>query len=369
MKKISEPTLLLDQKRCIANIRKMSAKADRNKVMFRPHFKTHQSVAVGNWFRDLGVCAITVSSLRMAEYFANNGWRDITVAFPVNVLEMERINRLAGKINLNLLIVSVETVNVLQKHLQSPVNAWVKIDTGYQRTGMRVSDKEGIGQLVEAILQVPMIRFSGFLTHAGHSYKARTMAEVHAIHYESIEFLQRLKKEYMTSCSEILLSVGDTPTCSLAEDFSGVDEIRPGNFVFYDVAQLQIGSCLEEEIAVAMACPIVAMHPERNEMIIYGGSVHFSKDACDYVDGGNFYGYVVDLGDKGWSAIDTRRYVKTLSQEHGVLRMLTEDFSRYRTGDVIGILPIHSCLTANAMASYSTLEGEQLDHCWGQSAQ
>ena len=51
-------------------------------VDFRPHFKTHRSREVGRWFRDFGVAAITVSSVDMAQYFSNDGWDDITIAFP-----------------------------------------------------------------------------------------------------------------------------------------------------------------------------------------------------------------------------------------------------------------------------------------------
>jgi D-serine deaminase-like pyridoxal phosphate-dependent protein len=68
--------------------------AQKHSLAFRPHFKTHQSLELGNWFKDYGVTQITVSSLEMAEYFATQ-WNDITVAFPVNVLEINRINSLA----------------------------------------------------------------------------------------------------------------------------------------------------------------------------------------------------------------------------------------------------------------------------------
>jgi D-serine deaminase-like pyridoxal phosphate-dependent protein len=82
---ISVPTLLLDEGRARRNIFRMADKAASNQVRFRPHFKTHQSAAVGEWFRDVGVTAITVSSVEMARYFAAHGWNDITFAFPVNV--------------------------------------------------------------------------------------------------------------------------------------------------------------------------------------------------------------------------------------------------------------------------------------------
>jgi hypothetical protein len=39
----------------------------------------------------------------MAQYFVDDGWNDITVAFPVNLREAGIINELAGRIQLNLL--------------------------------------------------------------------------------------------------------------------------------------------------------------------------------------------------------------------------------------------------------------------------
>ncbi|MBO8152692.1 MAG: hypothetical protein H0Z30_09405 [Candidatus Marinimicrobia bacterium] len=71
---IIEPTLLLDEKKCQENINFMVQKAKRSNVIFRPHFKTHQSIEVGRWFRAQGVDKITVSSLRMAKYLADSGW-------------------------------------------------------------------------------------------------------------------------------------------------------------------------------------------------------------------------------------------------------------------------------------------------------
>ena len=72
---IDQPALLLDDDIARRNIDRMVVKAARNQVIFRPHFKTHQSAEIGEWFREKGIEKITVSSVEMAEYFANNGWR------------------------------------------------------------------------------------------------------------------------------------------------------------------------------------------------------------------------------------------------------------------------------------------------------
>ena len=48
---IEKPTVLLDEARARRNLAVMAAKARRQGVRFRPHFKTHQSAAMGEWFR------------------------------------------------------------------------------------------------------------------------------------------------------------------------------------------------------------------------------------------------------------------------------------------------------------------------------
>ena len=60
-----------------------------------------------------------------------------------------------------------------------------------------------------------------------------------------------------------IFSIGDTPAMSVVDNFDVIDEIRPGNFVFYDVMQQNIGFCYFEDIAVALAVQVVAKHPER----------------------------------------------------------------------------------------------------------
>ena len=140
MLNIKKPTLLLNNEICQKNIQTMAARSVECHVIFRPHFKTHQSAAVGEWFREAGVSAITVSSVAMAQYFAMHGWKDITIAFPVNIREIEEINLLAPAINLNLLVESEETAIFLSKNLTSACGFFIKIDTGYHRTGIEISN-------------------------------------------------------------------------------------------------------------------------------------------------------------------------------------------------------------------------------------
>ena len=174
---IITPTLLLDVDRCKQNIERMATKAEDSKVIFRPHFKTHQSLEIGRWFKDVNVRCITVSSLRMAAYFSAD-WDDITVAFPVNILEIDLINHLAKKITLNLLVESVETIQFLNNHLSSRVGCFIKIDTGYGRTGVLSSKVDLLDELIHNIDTSSKIQFKGFLSHSGHTYSCRKKEEI-----------------------------------------------------------------------------------------------------------------------------------------------------------------------------------------------
>ncbi len=357
MKKIIEPTLLLDKRKCLHNIEAMVNKAKRSNVIFRPHFKTHQSREIGRWFRNFGVDCITVSSLKMAQYFAADGWKDISVAFPANIREIDRINELAGKITLNVLVESPVVVSQLKNKLTAPVNVFLKIDVGYHRTGIAPENFRVIDEILSEIESADLMTFKGFLTHAGHSYHAKSKADITKIHNNSVQILNWLKNKYKTY-PEVILSIGDTPTCSIVDDLTGIDEIRPGNFVFYDVMQWNIGSCRLDQIAVAMVCPVVAKHSERNEIVIYGGAVHFSKECMLTPEGEKCFGLLVELNQAGWIIPQKPAYLKSLSQEHGILKVKDDIFEKIHEGDLVSILPIHSCLTGNLMKSYLTLDGD-----------
>lgn len=359
---ITEPNLLIDRERSIANIKAMAEKAKESGVLFRPHFKTHQSAAVGNWFREMGVSAITVSSVKMAEYFAEHDWDDITIAFPVNIREIQRINALAQKIRLNLLVESSESIDFLNKNLKQPLNVWIKVDVGYGRTGVPWDYHKGLKNLTEKINLADKLNFSGLLTHAGHTYEANSVEKINEIFRETKERMQAsadLLHRFGTP--QVQISVGDTPGCSIAKDFRGVDEVRPGNFVFYDVMQWQLGSCKEEQIAVALACPVVAKHEKQKKLVIHGGAVHLSKDYITDNSGRKIFGYAVELNENGWGKINKERYVSSLSQEHGIVNADDNFFRKIKIGDLLAVLPVHSCLTVNLMKKMMTLKGEKIE--------
>lgn len=319
----------------------------------RPHFKTHQSADVGNWFRDYGVTKIAVSSLDMAIYFANQGWDNITVAFPYNPLEWEKAAALSKKIKLNILVESQEALNHAKQQIKENLGYFIKLDVGYHRTGVNPRNIELIEQLQK---ECGKFQFEGILAHAGHSYNCRSKDQIIQIYSDVNQVLIQLKDELSEAP---FISYGDTPTCSVVENFSALDEMRCGNFVYYDLTQVNIGSCNINQVAVAMACPVVAHHLSRDELVIYGGAIHFSKDSLKTGEHLRF-GQVVHFEENGWELIP-ETYLTKISQEHGIIHGPPDVISKVKFGDTIGVIPVHSCLASDLSKDQRTLSGEKIN--------
>ncbi|MDD5090621.1 MAG: alanine racemase [Candidatus Wallbacteria bacterium] len=344
---IKKPSLLVHRGRCRKNIASMAEFSRHNKVRFRPHFKTHQSTEVGNLFRESGIDQITVSSVSMARFFSDAGESDITIAFPVNVRELDDIVELSRKIRLGLLLESVESADLIGRSGLS-ADIWLKIDTGNRRTGIDCRDELSAGAILTSAGQFPGLRIRGLLTHAGHTYRAGSAKNILDVHKQSVCKMIRLRDRLTSSHGRLEISIGDTPALSLRPDLSEIDEIRPGNFVYYDATQLAMGVCAEDDIAAVAACPVVAHHKDRNELVIYGGAVHLSKDRI-VAQGHDCYGLVVILNESGWSDLLPGASVTALSQEHGIVRGGGEIFDLFPIGSLIGVIPVHSCLTADLL--------------------
>jgi D-serine deaminase-like pyridoxal phosphate-dependent protein len=359
----AKPTLLVNEEIARRNIKRLMAKAKNNNVVLAPHFKTHQSRKIGRWFKEETLetlNTITVSSVSMAEYFAADGWRNIIVAFPVNILEISKISDLSSRVELSLLVTEIEQIKMLLSEVEIFVNVLIEIDCGGKRSGLSPKDHHRIAEMID-LLSHTQHHFQGFYSHFGHTYNAGSPAEVEQIFKSSLHMLVDL--QFRFADVQPTISIGDTPSCSIINNFSHIDSVHAGNFVFYDLTQVQIGVCNEEDIAVALACPVVSKNDRRREIIIYGGGVHLSKESMyDKSLASIIFGKIVRLGIAGWSAAIPDCYLRSISQEHGVVKLSDEFYSQVRIGDVIGVLPVHSCMTADCMAGYVSLTGERIDH-------
>lgn len=359
------PSLILDVARVRRNAERMSEVAHRNNVRLRPHIKTHKCVDVARIQTAAHDGAITVSTLAEAKAFALRGFSDITYAVPVERGKFdEAIEILRSGIKLNLLTDDAETAKALDAVAGEAgvrFDVFVKIDCGYHRVGVEPHTAEAV-EIPRFVSDSKNLDFAGILTHAGHSYNVRTREEILAI--------ARIERDSMVELAERLrgmsievptVSIGSTPTMSLIDHLDGIDEIRPGNYIFFDNFQATLGSCSFADAALTVLAAVTHRDLSRNKLVIDAGAVALSKDRGPVgIDPGCGYGRVLDLDGN-----ETGLRVAELSQEHG--QIISGDgtsVSRFTVGDRLRVLANHSCLTAAQHSHYNVIEDGQIVDRW-----
>lgn len=338
----------------------MTQKAKNNNLTFRPHFKTHQSIAIGRWFKKYGVDRITVSSLKMAYYFASDGWQDILVGIAYNPREYSLYEKLSGRCMIQATVSCPETCRILAGQCRFPLTVMIKIDTGYNRTGIRWNDLESLRQSIKHLSSNKKIRIRGLMTHDGSTYGLNSRAKILEQYEKSIQRLKYCREN--SGIEELEISIGDTPSASVVENFNGVDELRPGNFIFYDLMQYINGSCQFDNIAIALFCPVIDIRPGSGKVVVHGGAVHFSKDNI-VIKNKKVYGMVAGFDKSAWHKPEDEYFISSLSQEHGIIDCPESKLiEKVMPGDLLAIIPVHSCLTADCMGSYMLSTGEIISH-------
>ena len=341
---LKTPAFLVDRNIVEQNCARMREKALESNVAFRPHVKTHKTIEIARMQHGGALGPITVSTLAEGEFFADGGFEDITYAVPIAPEKLDRAAALAEKIErFNILIDSESALRAIEEQ-KVVFDVFLKVDCGYHRAGVDPDKPESV-RLAKAIAQSRYVRFQGLLTHAGHSYNARNVEEIRRVAAEETAALTRFRSKLAPN---LIRSVGSTPTASVVDRFEDSDEVRPGNYVFFDAFQATIGSCRREDCAVSVLATVVGSYPERRQAIIDAGALALSKDlGPDHINTKFGYGIVCDLDLR---PLPIR--LATVSQEHGKLQAVDPP----PVGTRLRIIPNHSCLTSAMYDVYHVIE-------------
>lgn len=363
MENLKTPCLLLDAVRMKQNAERISEKVKHDNVRLRPHVKTHKCIEVARIQTAGHDGAITVSTLAEARAFSKHGFADITYAVPIEKGKFdEAIEILQSGVKLNLMTDDTETVRQLDAaagRAGVKFDVFVKIDCGYHRCGVEPHTTEAI-EIPRQISNAANLNFAGILTHAGHSYHAHSKDEILEIARHERDSMVELAERLRGDGLEVpTVSIGSTPSISTVDHLDGIDEIRPGNYIFFDAFQATLGSCGFEDTALTVLAAVVHRDRTRRRIVVDAGAIALSKDrGAVGIDPSCGYGHVLDLDGN-----ETGMRVTSLSQEHGEIEA-GEMFERFAVGDRLRILANHSCLTAAQHSHYNVIEGDRIVDRW-----
>jgi D-serine deaminase-like pyridoxal phosphate-dependent protein len=352
------PCVLIEQSRLERNIDRMQTAADAGGRRLRPHTKTHKSIALARKQLKRGAAGICCAKLGEAEVFAAEGFEDIRVAYPLNPVNLDRVLALLEHTRLSFVLDHADVARGWSDGMRSAgrmVDVLVKVDVGLHRCGIDPT-AAAAADFVARTAAMPGLQFRGLLSHAGHAYGAASPAEA--------ERIARDEARTMTSLAERVrqlgvaveeISVGATPTARFSAQVDGVTELRPGNYVYYDRMQVALGSASWDDCALTVLARVVTTHgPDR--IILDSGSKTLSSDL---VKGpGHQPGHGVVLAALHSSAPDESLLVERLSEEHAVVK--AERSSPLRPGDLVRLVPNHSCVVSNLVDEVWLVDGEQV---------
>jgi D-serine deaminase-like pyridoxal phosphate-dependent protein len=149
-----------------------------------------------------------------------------------------------------------------------------------------------------------------------------------------------------------IVSGGSTPTAYEGGHFHGVNEVRPGTYIFNDRNTVAVSACKLEDCALSVIVTVVSTAVS-GHAVVDGGSKTFSYDRFQGGDGSGF----------GIVREDPAAQVERFSEEHGHLNIQQSE-RRYRIGDRLSIIPNHVCTTVNMHDEIYGVRGQRVEEVW-----
>ena len=328
------PCVVVDMDVLERNVARMATLAREAGVRLRPHAKTHKCPQIASLQRAAGARGLSVAKVGEAEVFVAAGFDDLFVAYPVVGEDKgRRLLRLASHARLACGVDSVDGARTLASPFAAAgqrLDVVLKVDVGYGRVGVQ---PERAVETAQAVAALPGLRLRGVFTHAGQAYAAANRLEVEAVARDEGERLCAAASRLRLAGLPVEeVSVGSTPTAAVAMRVVGVTECRPGNYVFHDASQVDLGSCGVEDCALTVIATVVSV-PTPQRAVVDAGSKTLSSDPLRPRPGG--HGRLLGRASR----------IDRLSEEHGVIAVAEGE--SFRVGERVRILPNHACVVAN----------------------
>ncbi len=350
---LETPALLIDLDIMERNLGKLAGYSQKHGLRVRPHTKTHKIPALARKQLDLGAAGLTVAKVGEAEVMLAAEPLDLLVAYPVvGGKKLERLMQVARKTSVTI---SLDSAVVARQVSEAASAAGIKIavlaevDVGLGRVG--VLPGEALVQLIGEITRLPGLHFDGIAFYPG---------QIKSLDEEGERALQTLAQLLEKMLDELrragfqprIVSGGSTPTLFHSHCLPGLNEIRPGTYIFNDRNTVLSGACTFDDCAASILVTVVST-AKAGQMIVDGGSKTFSSDGPAAGTPLSF-GRVVDAPE----AVFTK-----MNEEHGFVD-LERAGRKFTVGDRVRIIPNHVCVAMNLHERVYGIRGDTVEQVW-----
>ena len=350
---LDTPALVVDIDVMERNIAAMAEYCRRHKLHLRPHTKTHKIPELARMQVESGASGITVAKLGEAEVMIDAGLTDLLIAYPiVGPAKTQRLADLAERASLMVSLDSEEAargISAAMAERGTSVGILVELDVGFGRCGL--ADEARVLQLAQAVSALPGLDFRGLMFFPGHFGVAPEERSV--LRRQVNAFLDRCLDTFERAGLPIrVVSGGSTPSRYESDRFHGVNEVRPGTYIFNDHNTVGVSAASLDDCALSVLVTVVSTSVT-DHAVIDGGSKTFSSDRYQAEHCRGF----------GLIKQDHAAEIERFSEEHGHIN-LSQSNRKYTVGERLMVIPNHVCSTVNMHDEIYGVRGERVETVW-----
>jgi D-serine deaminase-like pyridoxal phosphate-dependent protein len=348
---LETPVPVVDLDRLSVNLDRMAAYATVHGLRLRPHVKTHKSPRIAAEQLRRGASGLTCATLREAEVMSEV-CDDLLLAYPpVGAARLERMMRLPSDITVGVAVDdgdALAALSVAARLARRTFRVYVEADLGMRRVG--VGTPKGAVALARQIRDLSSLEFAGLLFYPGHirEHMDAQAAPLKALEVKLDTFIDALGS---AGLAPDIVSGGSTPAAWRMHEVRGVNEVRPGTYVYNDRTTAQVGACHWDDCALTVLATVVST-AVAGQAVVDAGAKALGREPLRAE--GDGYGALLDHPE----VVVTR-----MSEEHGILDISRSDW-RPRLGDRVRIVPNHVCIVVHLFDEIIGVRGEMAESTW-----
>ena len=336
------PVAIVDVAQLERNLNRVAEMAAIAGVAMRPHVKTHKSPRIARRQLELGAVGVTCATLDEATAMISAGVDDVLVYYPiVGERALGRLLDLEAKATVAATVEggdSMARLDAAARRRGRTLDVLIDVDSGLGRTGAAPAEVDAVAQELERCVGLNLV---GVATHEGFSYSLRDAGERDQVVTERLQELVEIGRRLGVP----RISCGSTPSIETALGVDGITEIRPGNYVFLDRIQVDLGVADPADCALSILSTVISVR-DSERAIVDAGSKALTSDLGAHGMGG--------LAGYGLIRSHPDMVITALSEEHG---FIDTKGTLLDVGRRFDIVPNHACACASAMGAFAFVEG------------